>query len=75
MLRIGDSIQLSASDLAGHLNCRCLTGLDIAVANGTLEEPKIWDPLLEVLRERGARHERGYVEHLRNSGYTVTVSL
>jgi predicted RecB family nuclease len=72
MLRIGDSIQLSASDLVGHLNCRHLTGLDIAVANGTLEKPKIWDPLLEILRERGARHEEGYVEHLRNSGYTVT---
>jgi predicted RecB family nuclease len=72
MLRIGDSIQLSASDLVGHLNCRHLTGLDIAVANGTLEKPKIWGPLLEILRERGARHEEGYVEHLRNSGYTVT---
>jgi predicted RecB family nuclease len=54
-------------------NCRYLTGLDIRVANGTLEKPKIWDPLLELLRERGALHEEGYVEHLRNSGSTVTV--
>jgi hypothetical protein len=73
MLRIGDYIQLSASDLVGHLYCRHLTGLDIAVAKGTLEKPKIWDPLLEILRERGARHEEGYVKHLRNSRYTVTV--
>ena len=72
MHKTGESIQLSASDLVGHLNCRHLTGLDIAVANGVLEKPKIWDPLLEILRERGARHEQGYVEHLRKSGHAVT---
>src|ERR1700674_206555 len=71
MHKIGESIQLSASDLVGHLNCHHLTGLDIAVANGVLEKPKIWDPLLEILRERGARHEQGYVEHLRKSGHAV----
>ena len=67
-----ESIQLSASDLIGHLNCRHLTGLDIAVANAVLERPKIWDPSLEILRERGARHEQGYIEHLRKSGHAVT---
>jgi predicted RecB family nuclease len=72
MHKIGESIQLSASDLVGHLNCRHLTGLDIAVANGVLEKPKIWDPLLEILRERGARHEQDYIEHLRKSGHAVT---
>ena len=72
MHKTGELIQLSASDLVGHLNCRHLTGLDIAVANGVLEKPKIWDPLLEILRERGARHEQGYVEHLRKSGHAVT---
>jgi len=73
MLKIGDSIQLSASDLVAHLNCRYLTDLDIAVANGAIAKPKRWDPLLETLRERGAKHEQGYVDHLRNSGYTVAV--
>jgi uncharacterized protein len=71
MHKIGESIQLSASDLVGHLNCHHLTGLDIAVANGVLKKPKIWDPLLEILRERGALHEQGYVEHLRKSGHAV----
>ena len=58
MQKLGDSILLSASDLVGHLNCRHLTGLDIAVATGALKKPKVWDPLLEILWERGARHEQ-----------------
>jgi predicted RecB family nuclease len=72
MFRIGKSIQLSASDLVGHLYCCHLTRLDLAVANGELARPFVWDPLQQILAERGALHERGYVEHLRSSGYAVT---
>jgi len=57
MIRAGDTIQLSASDLVGHLNCRHLTQLDLAVARGAITRPERWDPALELLRERGARHE------------------
>ena len=71
MQKIGDIIQLSASDLVGHLNCRNLTELDLAVAKGTLAKPKVWSPLLEVLRERGLRHEQSYVDNLRASGLEV----
>lgn len=71
--RFADTIELSASDLVGHLNCRHLTGLDLAVANGLLARPKVWDPLADILRERGARHEAEYVEHLRGLGLQVTV--
>jgi predicted RecB family nuclease len=73
MFRVTDAIQLSASDLVGHLYCRHLTRLDFAVANGELARPFVWDPLLEVLVERGALHEQGYVEYLRSSGYAVSV--
>jgi hypothetical protein len=73
MLKVGDIIQLSASDLVAHLNCRYLTDLDIAVANGALAKPKRWDPLLETLRERGAKHEKGFVEHLRNKNLAITI--
>ncbi len=31
----------------------------------------VWDPSLEVLWERGAAHERAYVEHLRSRGRTI----
>ncbi len=72
MIRFGETLQLSASDLVGHLNCRHLTNLDVEVADGRLEKPKVWDPFLEILTERGAAHERGYVEHLRSLGWAVT---
>src|SRR5262245_21397695 len=64
MLNVRGTVHLSASDLVGHLNCRYLTSLDLAVANGVLAKPFIWDvPILEVLAERGALHEQGYVMH------------
>lgn len=73
MQKRGDTLLLSASDLVGHLNCSHLTGLDIAVANGTLAKPAVWDPLLELLWERGAQHEHGFVEHLTAQGLAITV--
>ncbi len=73
MQRSNGLITLSATDLAGHLACRFLTSLDLAAANGVLERPKTWDPLLQMLRERGARHEQGFVDHLRSEGFELTV--
>jgi hypothetical protein len=71
MLKVGNTVQLSASDLVGHLNCRNLTELDLAVAKGALAKPKVWNPLLDVARERGLCHEQGYVDHLRAKGFDV----
>jgi hypothetical protein len=72
MLKISDTFRLSASDLVGHLNCRNLTELHLAVAKGNLAKPKSWaNPLLDVLRERGIRHERDYIDYLREEGRTV----
>jgi predicted RecB family nuclease len=68
MRKTGDSFELSASDLIGYLNCRHLAALDRAVAEGALPKPKSWDPLLDILRERGAIHERNYIEHLAKAG-------
>lgn len=73
MQKVEEALLLSASDLVGHLNCGHLTGLDLAVSKGHLEKPAVWDPLLEILWERGARHEHGYVEHLKSQGLAVTV--
>jgi predicted RecB family nuclease len=61
-------VHLGASDLVGHLNCGYLTNLDLAVAKGELDKPFVWDPLLEVLAERGALHEQSYLDHLEASG-------
>jgi predicted RecB family nuclease len=71
MRNTGHSYELSATDLVGHLSCRHLTNLDRAVADGTSAKPQVWDPLLEILRERGATHERKYVEHLTSLGLRV----
>lgn len=71
MQQVGKDIRFSASDLVGHLDCHHLTALDAAVARGTATKPKIWDPVLEALAERGRAHERQYVEKLKDSGLSV----
>lgn len=73
MHKHGDVLLLSASDLVGHLNCGHLTQLERRVANGALAAPVYADPLRELLRARGAQHEKGYVEHLKAQGRTIEV--
>ncbi|RTL92698.1 TM0106 family RecB-like putative nuclease [Ancylobacter aquaticus] len=72
MFRVGDHIELSASDLVGHLNCRHLTQLSLKVVDGALSRPDVWSPALDLLRERGAKHEAAYVQHLADQGLAVT---
>jgi uncharacterized protein len=62
---------LTATDLVGFLNCRHLSFLDLAVAEGSLSKPFVWDPLLRLLWERGSVHEAYYVEHLSRTGLDV----
>jgi len=71
MKRDGDGIGLSATDLVGHLNCRHLTELERSVAQGTVAAPKVWDPTLEALWERGKQHEASYVDHLAAAGLDI----
>ena len=71
MKKVGGSFELSATDLVGYLNCRHLAALNRAVAEGTLAKPKVWDPLLQILWERGAIHEKKYVEHLAQAGLSA----
>lgn len=69
----GDEVHLSASDLVGHLNCHYLTALDLAVARGAMAKPSLWDPVLEILVERGEQHEQAYIEHLKSQGHAACV--
>ena len=71
MHQLNNSLRFSASDLVGHLDCHHLTALDAAVARGSITKPKIWDPVLQTLVERGLAHEREYVETLKKSGLSV----
>jgi uncharacterized protein len=71
MLKVGDDIELSASDLIGHLNCGYLSDLDLAAASTRLEKLKLSDPFLKLLRERGAIHEKAFLNHLKSEGYQI----
>jgi len=64
-------LRFSATDLVGFLNCRHLTQLEHAVAQGSIARPKYFDPLLEALWERGNQHEQSYVDHLASQGLNV----
>ena len=68
MKRTDETFDLSATDLVAYLNCRHLSGLDLAAAEGDLAKPKVRDPYLEILRKRGAVHEENYVEQLTRDG-------
>jgi len=69
--KVGTSFEFSATDLVGYLNCHHLAALDRAVAEGALPKPKVWDPLLQILSERGTAHEHSYIEHLSAAGLDV----
>lgn len=71
MKQRADKIVLSASDPVGHLNCGHLTELDLQAATGALAKPMRWDPLLEILRERGHRHEKAFIDHLESQGISA----
>ncbi len=71
MKRTGDSLEFSATDLVGYLNCRHLPELERAAAEGSLRRPVVRTPFLDALRERGLLHERNYVERLANAGEEV----
>ena len=69
-------VRLSAGDLANHLACRHLTNLDLARARGEIGPPRQYGSetaMLEVLQERGFRHEAAYLDHLRKSNPDLVI--
>lgn len=71
MQKVGEAIQLSATDLAQYLACPHRTALDLAVAYGRRKAPFRHDPMIDVLRARGLEHERSFVHSLRVLGLSV----
>ena len=65
------ALRLSPSDLSAFLACRHRTGLDLAVAAGGLKRPEWTNTMTDALRQRGAEHERAYVENLRTLGLGI----
>jgi predicted RecB family nuclease len=72
MKHMDGTFQLTATDLVAHSACDHLMALEKQVALGEVAKPDHYDPLLEILRERGQRHETAYLEHLHTSGMGVT---
>lgn len=70
---IGNNLELSASDLVNHVSCNHLSMLDVELAKGNLSKPDHYDPLLEILRERGQIHEAAFIDHLKNQEFEVVV--
>jgi predicted RecB family nuclease len=66
-----EHLRLSATDLANHLACRHLTGLDAGAAEGRWTPPDWFRPDADVLRERGLQHERAYLDHLEQRGLAI----
>src|SRR6266853_5947795 len=65
------TIALSATDVANHLSCTHLTGLNLRLARGEVAEPAWENPHLVVLQQRGMEHEKAYVESLRSRGLSI----
>ena len=68
---LGAELQLFPTDLASFLGCRHRTGLDLSAAAGRLQPPQWTDAMAEALKERGAQHERGYIDSLKQQGLAV----
>src|SRR2546429_455689 len=64
-------ILLSPSDLNDYVECPHLTTLALEVAQGERARPHVADEASELLRRKGAAHERGYLERLRAAGRTI----
>ena len=73
MQLIGSELLLSASDLSKHLACRHATALDLMASRGEIERIHRNDPSIEVLVERGRRHEAAYIAYLQDKGLDVLV--
>ena len=74
MEQFEEKLVVSASDLVGFASCPHLTWLDRKVAAGELSKPQRTDAMLELLQERGRKHESDYLAALKAEGIEV-VSL
>ncbi len=65
------TFSLAATDLSNFLGCHHCTALEMESAAGTLRKPFSDDPLLELLRKRGADHEAQHLKALRAEGKQI----
>ena len=71
MRQENQQLLFSATDLANFLGCTHATVFDRATAEGRLTKEYRTDPMLELLKELGDRHEQAYLEHLAITGKNI----
>ena len=71
MRQTENGIVRAPTDLSNFLSCRHLSTLDLQVAQGVLERPVRFNPVLDDLQARGIAHEKAYLEHLQAEGLTI----
>ena len=62
----------AATDLVGYLACEHLTGLEVGRLAGLIVRPERNDPELEIIQQRGFKHEARYLADLVDAGRRVT---
>lgn len=62
---------LTPTQVSTHLACAHYTQLERKRRAGELDVEFVPDPRLEAMRERGAQHERAYIERLRNARMSI----
>ncbi len=70
-MRLSGKLLLAPTDLSNFLGCRHLSALDIRAANGLVDRPVRYGPVIDELKARGNAHERMYLRHLRDLGLTI----
>ena len=73
MQLIDGEFLLSATDLSKHIACRHATALDLKAARGEIERIHRKDLSIEVLEERGRRHEAAYLTYLKDQGRDLLI--
>ena len=72
MQRTGGRILFSPSDLGNFVACEHLSRLEAEVAHGGLTRPSVENAFAELIRRKGAEHERAFLDALREAGHVVT---
>ncbi len=71
MRLVGDRLTLSPSDLSGYLACPHLTTLELRVARGELERPRLDSPHRDLVFRKGKEHEAAYLARLQEAGRSI----
>ncbi|KKL20201.1 hypothetical protein LCGC14_2457840 [marine sediment metagenome] len=71
MQQLDGQLVFSPSDLNNYLECRHLTQLDLAVANGELEPGEGRSKYSDLIARKGDEHEAAYLQSLKDAGKEV----